>query len=125
MIEQILSRLNSIPSDKVFHFAGGLLFSLLCATAQADAWTGQDKTQHAAVGAIIGAAVTSYTANPVNGCVAAATAGALKELYDYRHPLTHTTSFKDFAVTAAFGCASAYTTSWIITPTEIRYTFRF
>ena len=125
MIEQILSRLNSIPSDKVFYFASGALLALASFSTQADSWTGQDKTQHAAAGALIGAAVTASTKDPLHGCVAAATVGAAKEFYDATKPLTHTASFKDFAVTAAFGCASAYATGWVITPKEIRYTFRF
>ena len=125
MIEQILSRLNSIPSDKVFHFAGGALLALASFSAQADSWTGHDKTQHAAVGALIGAAVTATTDDPLKGCIVAAAVGAAKEFYDATKPQTHTSSFKDFAVTAAFGCASSYATGWLITPKEIRYTFRF
>jgi len=125
MIEQILSRLNSIPSDKVFHFAGGALLALASFAAQADSWTGQDKTQHAAAGALIGAAVTASTTDPLKGCAVASAVGLAKEIYDDHNRPRHEPSVKDFVVTAAFGCASAYATGWVITPKEIRYTFRF
>ena len=129
MISTILSKLNSIPADKTAHFAvGTVLFAVLLpftSVAFADAWTGPDKTQHAAVGAIIGAAVSAATKDPLKGCVAATAIGAAKEIYDYQHPLKHTASFKDFAVTAVAGCALSYTTHWMITPSEVRYSWKF
>jgi uncharacterized protein YfiM (DUF2279 family) len=102
-----------------------LLLALSPALSFADAWTGKDKTQHAAVGAVIGAAITAATDDPLKGCMAATAVGLAKEVYDHQHPTKHTSSFKDFAVTAAFGCASAYATGWVITPKEIRYSFNF
>lgn len=129
MLERILSKLNSIPADKVYHFAGGaLLFAVLLpftGPVYADAWAGRDKVQHASVGAIIGTAIAASTGSPLQGCVAAATVGAAKEIYDAAHPSKHDASIKDFVVTAAFGCAFAYTTNWVITPKEIRYSIKF
>jgi uncharacterized protein YfiM (DUF2279 family) len=90
-----------------------------------DAWFGVDKVQHAAVGAIIGAAIAAATKDPLKGCIAATAIGAAKEVYDAAHPSKHTSSFKDFAVTAAFGCASAYTTNWTLTPNGVKYSIRF
>lgn len=118
-----------LPADKEGHLIAGLacfcVFGLGLSKAHADAWTGPDKTQHAAVGAIIGAAISAATKDPLKGCVAATAIGAAKEIYDYQHPLKHTASFKDFAVTAVAGCALSYTTHWVITPSEVRYSWKF
>jgi uncharacterized protein YfiM (DUF2279 family) len=104
-------------------FIAGLV-CLFALPVHADSWTGIDKTHHAAVGAIIGAAIAA-SKDPVKGCVAATMIGAGKEFYDHQHSQKHTASFKDFAVTAGFGCASAYITGLVITPSELRYTFKF
>ena len=117
--------LPQLPADKASHFVIGLVLALASTTTKADAWTGPDKVQHAAAGVIIGAAITAATKDPLKGCAVAAAVGVAKELYDAQHPNKHDTSFKDFAVTAAFGCASAYATGWIITPKEIRYSINF
>lgn len=101
------------------------LACLLALSAKADEWTGPDKTQHAAVGAVIGAAIAAATKDPLVGCAAAAAIGAAKEIYDHQHPQKHTASFKDFAVTAAAGCAVSFATHWVMTPKEIRYHVRF
>lgn len=106
------------------YFITGLVCFLVLPT-YADTWTGRDKAQHAAVGAGIGAAITASTKDPMIGCAAAAAVGAAKEIYDHQHPQKHTASFKDFAVTSAFGCASSYTAGWMMSPKEVRYTFSF
>lgn len=107
--------------SKFLFYCLGVLSPLV----HADAWTGKDKVQHASVGAIIGTAIAASTGSPLQGCVAAATVGAAKEIYDAAHPSKHDASIKDFVVTAAFGCAFAYTTNWVITPKEIRYSIKF
>ena len=107
--------------SKFLFYCLGMLTPLV----HADTWTGADKVQHAAVGAIIGTALTVATGSPLQGCAAAATVGAAKEIYDSLHPSKHDTSVKDFVVTAAFGCAFAYGTNWVITPREIRYSIKF
>ena len=45
--------------------------------------------------------------------LATAVVGALKEVHDAQHRDKHTPSYKDFAVTAAAGCAAAYSTQWL------------
>ncbi len=129
MLERILSKLNSIPADKVFHFAGGaILFAVLLPFAgpvYADAWTGPDKNQHAAIGAILGTAIAASSGSPLQGCVTAASIGAAKEIYDSFYPSKHSVSIKDFVVTAAFGCSFAYATNWVITNKEIKYSIKF
>ena len=102
-----------------------LVSFLLCPSSKADEWTGPDKTQHAIVGAIIGAAVTIGTEDPLQGCLVSSAVGAAKEIYDKAHPDKHTASFKDFAVTALFGCSASYFTGLIVTPNSIQYSFRF
>jgi uncharacterized protein YfiM (DUF2279 family) len=100
-------------------YALALVAVLIANPALADSWTGKDKTKHALAGAIIGAAITATTKDPLKGCAVATAAGAIKEMHDA------TASFKDFAVTAAFGCALAYSSGWVMTPREIRYTIHF
>lgn len=87
--------------------------ALACSVAHADEWTGRDKKLHASGGAGIGAATTLVFKDARYGCTAATAVGALKEAYDARHRDQHTPSFKDFAVTAAAGCAAAYSTQWL------------
>jgi uncharacterized protein YfiM (DUF2279 family) len=101
------------------------LICLLALPVRADSWTGPDKVQHAAVGAVIGAAIAAASKDPLVGCAAATAVGLAKEVYDHNHPQKHTASFKDFAVTAAFGCVSAYATGLVLTPYGVRYTFKF
>lgn len=98
-------------------------------SAYADSWTGKDKSQHAAVGAIIGSAVTLYTEDAFKGCAAASAVGLAKEVYDSQHRQSHTPSFKDFAVTAIAGCLAAKGTSLLIVPKhnglQISYNWTF
>ena len=98
---------------------------LLAQSVYADNWTGQDKTQHALVGAAIGSSATVFFDDPLAGCFAATTVGAAKEIYDYKHPQNHTASFKDFAVTSMFGCLAAKGTGLLVTPNKIMFTFNF
>ena len=93
--------------------------------ANADSWKGRDKDAHAIVGATIGSAVTMATGNHWHGCAAATAVGFAKEVYDSQHKTTHTASFKDFAVTAAFGCISAFGAQAIVSPNSLRLTWAF
>lgn len=94
---------------------------LLATAANADEWTGPDKTKHAIGGAGIGGAVTLVTKSAAWGCAAATAVGAGKEFYDAAHRDTHTPSLKDFAVTAAAGCMVAGVTGLVITPRSVSY----
>jgi uncharacterized protein YfiM (DUF2279 family) len=77
--------------------------------AQADEWTGRDKTLHFLGGAAIGAAVTLATDKPLYGIAAGAAVGLAKELYDTQHRDKHTPSTKDFAVTVLGAAVGSYT----------------
>jgi len=81
--------------------------------AQADEWTGRDKTLHFLGGAAVGAAVTMYTDKPMYGIAAGAAVGLAKELYDTQHRSTHTPSAKDLVVTVLGAAAGSYA-SWLI-----------
>lgn len=97
--------------------------------AVADEWTGKDKTQHAIVGAVVGASTTLASGEWKYGCAAAAGIGAAKEIYDNQHRDRHTASLKDFIVTAAAGCLAAKGTALIIAPkangVHVSYTWIF
>ena len=100
---------------------------LITNLAYADNWRGPDKVQHAAVGAVIGSAVTLYTKDAVKGCAAASAVGLTKELQDGQN--RQTPSFKDFVVTAIAGCLAAKGTSLLIVPKhnglQISYNWAF
>ena len=84
MIERILSKLNSIPTDKVFHFAGGsILFAL------ALPFTG-----------------------PVYAVAAVTIVGFAKEVYDSVNKDTHTPDIWDAVATAAGGLLGFYCTTF-------------
>ena len=87
---------------------------LLPILAQADEWTGRDKTLHFVGGAAIGAAVTLATDKPMYGVAAGAAVGLAKELYDTQHRATHTPSTKDLLVTVLGAAVGSYTTHIII-----------
>ena len=74
VIESIINKLNSIPSDKVYHFAGGVLI-------------------FAAALPIIGV---------LSGFLTVVIIGAAKEVYDYLHRDRHTPDVWD-AVATVFG----------------------
>jgi uncharacterized protein YfiM (DUF2279 family) len=82
--------------------------------AQAESWTGPDKTLHFVGGAAIGAAVTLATDKPLYGVAAGAAVGIAKELYDARNRATHTPSTKDLLVTVLGAAVGSYTTHIII-----------
>lgn len=92
--------------------AAAALLMGVAAQAQ-DTWTGRDKQLHAAGGAGIAAVTTLVFKDARYGCAAATAVGALKEVYDSQHRDKHTPSYKDFVVTAAAGCVSAYATQWL------------
>ena len=80
MIEQILTRLNSIPADKTLHFiAGVILFAVFLP------FTG-----------------------PTYALALAVIAGFLKELYDALNKENHTPDIWDALVTSAGGALGFY-----------------
>lgn len=82
MIERTLSKLSSIPADKVLHFAGGtILFAL----------------------------VLPFT-GPVYAVVAVTIVGFLKEVYDSLNKQSHTPDVWDAIATAAGGLLGFYCT---------------
>lgn len=87
-----------------------------CSCAHGDQWTGKDKAGHAQAGALIGSLSAAASKSPAVGCLIAVGAGVAKEAYDTQHPQTHTVSFKDAAVTAAFGCLAAKVSGVFIGP---------
>jgi len=105
-----------------------IVAALLCAsitTAQAEAWTGADKTMHFGVGAAIGSAGTLIFKNPNAGLALGVAAGAAKEAYDAQHRDAHTPSMKDFAVTAFGAFLGSRLTGWVITPRSVSYRTKF
>lgn len=82
MIEQVLTRLNSIPADKVAHFAAGV---------------------------ILFAAALPFIA-PTYALALAVVAGFLKELYDALNKPNHTPDIWDALVTSAGGALGFYCT---------------
>lgn len=83
-----------------------------------------DKQAHALGGAVITLA-TSMALLPVLGLwtalacalLAAMVIGALKELYDYHYPLTHTCDFYDWLATTLGGLAGCL---WVLVPLAVR-----
>lgn len=59
-----------------------------------------DKLMHVAVGLALWTLVFVFTRNIWFAAGAAVVAGAAKEFYDAKHPLTHTADFMDFLATA-------------------------
>ena len=99
----------------------GIAALLLCSVSAfaQDTWTGRDKQLHAIGGAGIGAVGTMVFKDARYGCAAATAVGALKEVLDSQNRDKHTPSYKDFVVTAAAGCISAYSTQWLfVVPTK-------
>lgn len=90
-----------------------------------DSWTGNDKTQHAIAGLVIGAAVTAYTKNDNYGMIAGCGVGALKEVSDL-HRRNHSATFQDFAVTCLGAVAGAQLVKGLyLTPNGLFYTRSF
>lgn len=106
--------------------ASGPAFAGKCITN--DAWTGQDKNKHLAVGLAMGSSVTLLTKSPERAVLVATAVAAAKEVADSRSS-NHTCSLQDFAVTVAGGVAGAYGTAWLILPkkdgVQVAYAKRF
>lgn len=83
-----------------------------------------DKRAHALGGAVITLAI-SMALLPILGLwpalacalLAAMFIGALKELYDYHHPLVHSCDFFDWLATALGGLAGCL---WVLAPLAVR-----
>ena len=84
-----------------------LTLAALALPAQADEWTGPDKTKHFVLSAGLSAAVTVATKNEWAGVGAALAVGIAKEAYDYRHRDRRTPSIKDLIAGAAGGYVGA------------------
>ena len=84
MIETLLSKLNSIPADKVYHFAGG---------------------------AILFALALPFT-GPVYAVAAVTIVGFAKEVYDSVNKESHTPDIWDALATAAGGLLGFYCTTF-------------
>lgn len=93
-----------------------------------DAWTGQDKNKHLAIGFAIGAAGERVTKNPLYGFALGASVGVAKEAWDRTQP-NHSCSLQDATVTAIGAAVGAYGSHWMFTPRrgggEISYTTTF
>jgi hypothetical protein len=63
-----------------------------------------DKLMHIAAGLLIWVVIFVFTRNIWFAAGAAVIAGAGKELYDAKHPATHTADFVDFVATAVLPC---------------------
>lgn len=82
VLERILSKLNSIPADKVYHFAGGaILFAVLLPFA-----------------------------GPVYAVASVVVIGFAKELYDAMNKANHTPDIWDALATAAGGLLGLFCT---------------
>lgn len=82
MIESILSKLNSIPADKVYHFAGGAILFALALPFLGGMYS----------------------------VVAVAIVGFAKEVYDTLHKDNHTPDVWDALATAAGGLLGLFCT---------------
>jgi uncharacterized protein YfiM (DUF2279 family) len=91
-------------------------------TAQADEWTGPDKTIHFVGGAAIAAAVTAATRDEWKGFAAGTALGLAKEAYDATG--RGQVSGKDFVVTMLGAYVGAKGTGWVITRNSVVYTRR-
>jgi len=99
----------------------------LCAVAhlaQADNWTGKDKSEHFVLSAALSASVTAATKNEWAGVGAALIVGIAKEAYDDRHRDRHTPSFKDLAAGLAGGYVGTKLGGAVFIPQKGGFTFR-
>lgn len=76
--------------------------------SHADDWTGPDKTQHAAISALIGSVAGAAVKDKASAFALAIAPGVVKELYDAQHPKTHTASWKDLAADAVGAAIGVY-----------------
>lgn len=72
----------------------------------------RDKQLHLAVGFAL-AFVPAVLGFPTEGLSLAIVVGCLKELWDARHPLTHTADFWDFAATVLGGLVGSVA-GWLV-----------
>lgn len=93
-----------------------LALAALTMPAQADDWTGPDKTKHFVLSAGLSAAVTVATKNEWAGVGAALAVGVAKEVYDYRHRDRHTPSAKDLIAGVAGGYVGAKLGGLVVIP---------
>jgi len=84
--------------------------------AQAEGWTGTDKTQHMAVSAAFGGIARAVTPNKLTAFGLAMAPGIAKELYDGRHEGKHTASVKDLAADAVGAAIGVYVGNCTATP---------
>lgn len=84
------------------------------ASANADEWTGADKTKHVVAGAAVSSIVTSVTKNELHGFLAGVAVGVGKELYD-AHGSGHP-SMKDLAWTVAGSYMGAKLGGFFVAP---------
>jgi uncharacterized protein YfiM (DUF2279 family) len=99
----------------------------LADSAQADDWTGRDKTLHLSVGAAIGASVAAVT-DKRTGFLVGAGVGLAKEVADYRSRARggeHDPSAKDFIATAAGAALGAYVPGIVLGRRSISYSWSF
>lgn len=93
--------------------------------AHADTWTGQDKAKHLGVSAAIGAVTGTAIEDKRWAFAAALLPGIAKEVYDMRHPATHTASWQDMAANAAGAALGVYLGGVVIRPHFIGYQTEF
>jgi putative lipoprotein len=86
---------------------GKLLFLIPAICIAQDSWTGKDKAQH-----LLGSAVLSYSLSevisPESAFLTSVGIGLAKEVYDYKHPKSHTASYKDFIADVAGAYVGVY-----------------
>lgn len=83
--------------------------------AQADEWTGADKTRHMAVSAAFGGIARAVTTNKLAAFGLAMAPGIAKEIYDSQHKDRHTASVKDLAADAVGAAIGVYVGGCIAT----------
>jgi uncharacterized protein YfiM (DUF2279 family) len=102
-------------------FSAALLASL---PAEADEWTGADKTKHAIAGAVIAGSVKEATGSPGLALAAGGIVAVGKELADM-HRAGHTPSHKDAIVTFAAAALSVSVKGLRIGPGWVAYRMEF
>ncbi len=102
----------------------GLLLTACKPCKAADDWFAEDKQMHFGGGAVIGLMTTLATKNKWHGIFAATVVGVGKEIYDSKHPQSHTADWKDAAATIAGGVLGAYIGQGllVVTPRSVQYT---
>ena len=83
--------------------------------AQAEGWTGADKTQHMAVSAALGGIARAVTPNKLPAVDLAMAPGIAKEQYSSPHRDKHTASVKDLAADAVGAAIGVYVGNCVAT----------